>query len=687
MRNYRLLFVAAVAATACETQEPVEASKAVGTLATTQGAVEAVTLNTFDNRSLQIDNLANPTNPSGDANNFVGNDPADGSASANKPTGGPSTWIDWNDLGGDLANHRFRDLNGPDGKDPTAFPGSNECVAPAQVLSKMDLTYVGASNNLKWAYFTVQRASNNGDAGYYWIFTKTPPSLTQGEAPCSATQQRLTYDIQPGDVLLAGHFHPSSTPLFQAFKAIATAPHTDAVNAVNYKNTAVWEAQPAAVGAVAVNTSITAPGAFGTAGIIKTALKNGNLDVELQAEAAVDTNLFTGGTPCGAKFYNMVITRSSGSGGTSPDLKDTAGPSVINFGVTTATATLTPTCGLGFGYSASATGFDGQPIANPVCNWSFSDGSTSNSCNGNHDSAPGTLTGSVTVTDGVCSVTQASNPVLVTTPIEVAADVTPTCGLQVGYAATATGGSGNQTYAWEFAGSGTTEPVTSSSQSGTVTVGANGTYTGTVTVRDSRTDIVCTASDSDTASAAQALTVTAQLSATCNDSFNYTATASGGSASATYAWTFAGGGTVSAATSSTQSGTILTGTGNVDYTGTVTVTDDRGDITCSASDSDTARPFSPLAVAIAPAAGGGMCPSLASDAATWTSSASGGNGSYIYTWNGANCSGSSCTIAPPLGSLCYDQSFTLTLSDSSGLCSATSSNLGQYSKTTLINVQ
>lgn len=192
MRLRSLLFVA-VAAAVCGAQGPDEVAPVAdeASLATMEGA-STVTLNTFDDRSIQIDNLASPSNPAADANLFVGNDPADGSASVNKPTGGPSTFIDWNDLGGDLANHRYYDLNGADGKDPTAFPGSNECVAPAQVLSKMDLTYVGASNNLTWAFFTVQRSSNNGDAGYYWIFTKTPPSLTAGEAPCSASQQRLT---------------------------------------------------------------------------------------------------------------------------------------------------------------------------------------------------------------------------------------------------------------------------------------------------------------------------------------------------------------------------------------------------------------------------------------------------------------------------------------------------------------
>src|SRR5262249_20627922 len=62
------------------------------------------TLNTFIDRSLEIDRLSGGP---GDANLFVGLDPADNTASAQLPTGGPATFIDWDDLGGDLANHRL----------------------------------------------------------------------------------------------------------------------------------------------------------------------------------------------------------------------------------------------------------------------------------------------------------------------------------------------------------------------------------------------------------------------------------------------------------------------------------------------------------------------------------------------------------------------------------------------------
>src|SRR5262249_2106131 len=117
-------------------------------------------LNTFIPDSIEIDTLG----ASGDANLFTGKDPADGTASAALPSGGPASFIDWDDLGGDLANHLIHDDSS--GKDPTSFPQSNECVGSSQVLSKMDLTYVAAASNSKFLYLAVQRANNNGDAAY-----------------------------------------------------------------------------------------------------------------------------------------------------------------------------------------------------------------------------------------------------------------------------------------------------------------------------------------------------------------------------------------------------------------------------------------------------------------------------------------------------------------------------------------
>lgn len=197
-------------------------------------------LNTFISDSIQIDQKTPGTASPEDANLFPGADPADGTASYNVPAGGPGTYIDWTNLGGDLANHRLLDLDGPGGRDPTSFPGSNECVGPSKVLSKMDLTYVASANNNQFAYFAVQRSDNNGDAGYYWIFNKKEPHLNPGEAPCKAGQSRLLYDISGssggslGDVLLAGHFKPNGTPLLKVFHAKKSINNVPANAAIDF---------------------------------------------------------------------------------------------------------------------------------------------------------------------------------------------------------------------------------------------------------------------------------------------------------------------------------------------------------------------------------------------------------------------------------------------------------------------
>src|SRR5262249_39856456 len=204
------------------------------------------TLNLFISDSIQIDQAGSALTAE-DANLFVGNDPADGSPSFDKPPGGPGNYIDWNDLGGSISDHVVYDwdYSATKGKDPTAFPQSNECVAAAQVLSKMDLTYVAAASNTKFAYFAVQRSDNSGDAGYYWVISKLSPRLVAGPAgPCSAGQQQLLYDLSVGDVLLGGHFQPSATtPALRVWKAVANRTGVTAIDALNFNDATLWAEQ------------------------------------------------------------------------------------------------------------------------------------------------------------------------------------------------------------------------------------------------------------------------------------------------------------------------------------------------------------------------------------------------------------------------------------------------------------
>ncbi len=160
------------------------------------------------------------------------------------------------------------------------------------------------------------------------------------------------------------------------------------------------------IAAVAVNTTNTPPGSWGSEGVAKQALEaNGDLEPEIFAEAALKTELFTGGDICGATFYGTVITRSSGSGGTTPDLKDFFGPEEFSFGDVTAKLVLAGTCEEKFDYCATLTGIDGQPASNPTCSWTIKNKATGQTvppptdCCGTLVVAPGDYEVSVTVTD------------------------------------------------------------------------------------------------------------------------------------------------------------------------------------------------------------------------------------------------------------------------------------------------
>jgi hypothetical protein len=618
-----------------------------------QSALAALpTLNTLIPQSLQIDQATSGTLNPQDANLFMGADPADGTPSFSRPTGGPSTFIDWNDLAGDLVNHQLLDLDLASGKDPDSFPQSNECVAESNVLSKMDLRYVAAANNNKYAYFAVLRSDHNGDAGYYWLFTRLPPKQIQGQAPCNASQQRLLYDLSVGDVLLGGHFHPNGTPLLRIFTARIAAPNVTAVNAIDFTNSALWQENAAGVAAVAVNTTVTAPGAFGSAGAT---LSGTNLDTELFAEAAVDVNIFTGGQNCGAVFFGSVITRSSGSGGTSPDLKDLAGPAVFNFGQPTATAQLTPTCTQDVEFAVTgATGPLGDPIPLDAarCTWTFDTNPplTASTCSGRIRLPTGSHTARVAITNlggvSACNATATAAPVQVFEPPSVRATLAPTCERKFTYSATTSGGSGNSTLQWSFSGGGTVSPSSSTSPSGEVVVGTgDAPYEARVTSTDTRPDgLVCRAEDTKTIQVVEPLTVTAALAATCDRNFNFSATTAGGSGAANTSllWSFSGGGTVSPSTSTAASGQVVVGTGNVAYEARVTATDRRPDgLVCTAPDTETIQVIEPLTVAAA------LAPTC-DRSFKFSAATAGGNGTTALLWTfsgGGTVSPSSSTAA------------------------------------------
>ena len=605
-----------------------------------------VTLDTFIAQSLQIDQLDQTTgslNPS-DANLFAspnasglpGLDPADNTESRDFPTGGPSTWLDWNDLGTTpalLQNHRLPDNY--TGKDPTAFPMNNECVGPANVLTKMDLTYIASANNNRYAYLAVQRSGNNGDAGYYWIFTKLAPNLTTGEAPCSATQQRLTYDISVGDILLGGHFSNNGTPLLTAYTARINSNHVDAKSAIDFTNTTLWQLSSGTVAAVATNTTPTAPGSFGSAGV--NSMSGANLGTELFAEAAVNLSLFTGGaSSCGQTYYGSVITRSSGSGGTTPDLKDLAGPAIFNFAGIVANPTASVACSTSVHIDAHAARPDGSAIPGVTCSWTLDSGSTPVSTNCVDDiSVPAdglSHTLHVTATDPAttCSIAAATTSFTVGTAITAAATLTPECtGHKFDFSGSGSGGVGTLSYSWAFSGPGTVNPASSTAQSGTATTSVKGTYSATLTVTDTRG---CTGTDTKTIDVADDLSAGITTTRDCNLSFTYAASGvTGGTGTPTYAWSFSSG-VINPSTLTGDSGSAnVTAAG--DYQVNLTVTDARG---CTASPSATVHPYAPLSLNLGFSAQGPVC-STNSSAVTFNASLGGGSGSGSYSWTGTGC--------------------------------------------------
>jgi len=414
----------------------------------TAALAQAAVMPTFIPHSIQIDALGSP----GDANLLAADDP--NSASVDMPLGGPASFIDWSDLAvvSDLSNHRLLDLNGAGGKDPSSFPGSNECVGTSNVLAKMNLTYAAAASNSRFAYFAVQRAKNDGDAAYYWILTQKEPHLVAGGAPCKGSQSRLTYDISPGDVLLAGHFNPSAGPTLLLFKANAFVDNVPAPQIASEAHP-VWESDSSTVIA-AVNTTSTPAGALGAAGVVSVA--GDMLDPGIFAEAAVDMMAIVGSSSCGAQFYTSVITRPSSS--QTSDLKDLIGPVLFDFGSLTATATLTPMCDGTVVFNAAATGPNGLSVT-PACSWTFSDGTTAVGCNGAVTvSAGGAVSGTVDVAIPGCAQTVTTDPVTLLEPLSVSISPAGSGGDctngPFGFTAVPSGGNGSYTYTWSVASCG-----------------------------------------------------------------------------------------------------------------------------------------------------------------------------------------------------------------------------------------
>lgn len=215
-----------------------------------------------------------------------------------------------------------------------------------------------------------------------------------------------------------------------------------------------------------------------------------------------------------------------------------------------------------------------------------------------------------------------------------------------------------------------------------------GTYSGEVEVWSAADEACKGTTDAGSVDVHPVMTVTADLEATCVSAVNYTATGGGSNpAGATYAWTFVaddGVSTTNPSTSTDREGAFTVGTNGVSYTGTVVATDARTDLVCTATASDSATPYGPISVDLLLTAEAQTCPTMTSDAATYTASVTGGDGNYAYAWTGLPCNGTICTIDPTDGDFCHDRSLYVTVTDGSGLCGAATSETETFAKVTVI---
>ncbi len=452
-------------------------------------------------------------------------------------------------------------------------------VGPGSVgSSKYDLIQAYLANNQTNLYFGMERSGNNGTTAFDFEFNQVAP---MSRSTC--VQSPLVPCRTTGDVLFTFEMQGSGN-------TGSATPHIYTWNGSVY-------VEGAANGILSsINNSTTTAGPPWGHVDSHGAWVLGNIERFTFAEAVAPVSLLPGVNNCGGKAFVQVRTRSSSTA--TSDLKDTSKVFEFVFNSVSGEAKLSPTCDDGLVFKADVMGPDGNPVANPTCKWTFSNGMSSDKCSGYLDNvAPGSYTATVEVSDSdssTCKQTATSNSVNVLAPLSVVAD----------------------------------------------------------------------------------------LSATCNSSFNYSATVSGGSGTVNYSWTFTGSG-ANPSSSSSQSGSVSAGAPGTSYTGTVVATDTRSDIVCTATASDSAVPLAPLNVNLNLQSSAMSCP-MSSDAATYAAAPSGGNGNYLLVWSNGSCSGSTCVVNPSDSLFCANQSLSVVVSDSSGLCSSATSETETYSKTTTV---
>lgn len=703
------------------------------------GPLAPVALQTFDGRYIQIDACPNTippfpnlppfsglvvgcgTNWAGDANLVSGNDsdmllsigktsvtqPGPASMSANFPVASAAspTYIDWNDLTGatDFANHFRSDFTA--GQDPTAFPGSDSCVGSANVLDKMNLTYVSVSNNTEYAYFGVQRRDNNGDTGYMWIFNKlAPPSFgietsllgtNDGLGDnCGAAEYPLTFKVSTGDILFRGHFAPSSSePLLTVYSVTAAITASsklkESVNsntvfsatcdvngpcyfilpaktAINWQilisqdnfatNAGFWTVQGGFVAGAAVNLS---PAGLASLGDTSATSTTGGI-----GKVGLKSPMATGDTETEADSTTWKCTDANG-----------CMPSNIFAEVAVPISAF---------------------IQGSVCGATFYGSVISRSSGTTPSPDMKDLAGPYQLNFGNASLT---------------AQVTATCGTsgasgsaQFDYKLnTFTGVGGGSvtpsTCNWYLDDSTTAFATTCNFTDATQNV-ADGAHTVKVTASDG----TCSASSPDMpVTVWKGPSVAPSMSSACANlgtaaapkvGFSFAANASDVHGTAAYSWTF----TPASYTYTFTSGSTSSASGaatvpvpttflGATFTGSLSFTDTRGSLVCPASGSNTTTPYLPVVVSLAASPASLTCTTPNSDFSTdgtFTASAVGGStsGVYAFTWGGcSSATGATCTVTEP--NTCGVHSVNVKVTDA--VCGASNNPSGTYTKTTAVS--
>ncbi len=302
-------------------------------------------------------------------------------------------------------------------------------------------------------------------------------------------------------------------------------------------------------------------------------------------------------------------------------------------GVTTAasvTITVNPLPGVDFNFGP-AKPMVGEPVnfttattggSGPFSfNWNYGDGGSGSGNPASHSfAAAGTFNVTVTVTDVVGETATVTHSVAVTQSLLVSiTSMAPSpseIGVSTSYSVTATGGTPNYTFSWDFGDGG--PAVGGSLVAHTYT--AAGTFSVTISAADSA---------NHAATAAQTLLINSRLTVTTSASPNpadagvpvsFATTSTGGVGSLVCDWSFGDG------WSASKCSTIHTYATTGSFTARLTATDTLG-VTSSAS--------LPISVTVAPSVNFTSSPATPTtgQSVTFTATANGGAGPFVFSWN------------------------------------------------------